>query len=738
MPRPVAWLLLALWLAAAGLLAAHARRAGWGPGEALLAFTGWLLLPVAGVPWEVRKLFGPVFLYEVLRLGRRPLTFILRGLYVLLIMALLVWVYLMWLEGVRGYRNRDEGLSAWVVAAVAGEAVVGGLLGWAVGGRGRWVVRGVTAVVIVATAFAGATGGGQPVPPAKLASFATQFFSVFVFLQFGVMALLTPAYVAGCIADEKERKTLEFLLATDLAPREILLGKLAARVVSLLMFVLAGLPVMAFLQLFGGIDPDLLLTATAAAAVLVMGFSAVSLFFSTTLRKPRDAIALSYLLLTAYVIGSIILAGYVIGMQARFGRTAGPWTETIFGFAIDMHPLLDAAAGTSYVLAQGNPAFQVVMLLVPITGTGGLTPTNMVAALGRFALFWAVVGGLLLAYSTWRLRPIALGHNKSPTQKVIDRQSRRRPAVGTDPMLWKEVFLEGGFKGGCVGWLTAAVVVGFVFLWPPLFVYDVFFSTVWNGGVDRWDVFAQDMNVWCRVATGGLGTLLLLATAVRAAGVVSGERDRDTWISLMSTPLGAWEMLRGKWLGCVLGVRRGVGVLMLVWAVSLACRAVEPVMVVAALVALGVYVGTFAWVGIFCSLTARTTLVATVRAVAAGVFLVGGYWVAFGLCCLAPLSLVGGRGGDFNGLASLLLGCTPPAVLGWLPLQQFDRAEMLYFRHDDGLGPLAPVLGLGLWAGFGLLLGRTCLTAFTRITNRGRDDVPVGRRPGQPPADRPA
>ena len=33
--------------------------------------------------------------------------------------------------------------------------------------------------------------------------------------------MLTPAYVAGAISEEKDRKTLEFLLATDLRNREI-------------------------------------------------------------------------------------------------------------------------------------------------------------------------------------------------------------------------------------------------------------------------------------------------------------------------------------------------------------------------------------------------------------------------------------------------------------------------------------------------------------------------------------
>ena len=731
MPRPVGWLAFALWLAAAGLLGGHARRAAWGPAEALLGYAGWLLLPVFVVPGEVRRLFGPVFLYEVIRLGRRPLTFALRGLYVVLLMGLLVWMYLLWLDSVNGYQRRQRGYTAGTVAVLVGCVAVAGLAVWLF--RGWWrrgavlVVGGVAAVAAVAD-----TAGGPPVPPAKLAGFATYFFTVFVFIQFGVVALLTPAYVAGSVADEKERKTLEFLLATDLAPREILFGKLVARVVSLLMFVLAGLPVVAFLQLFGGIDPELLLTVTAAAAVQVLGFSAVSMYVSTTVRKPRDAIALSYLLLAGYLFLSFTLALYLATLVARFGPAAGPWTEQVFGYAVDMYPVVEAAAGAAAVFAQGNPVFQVVMLLNPFLGTGGLTPPNMAAALGRFALFWAVVGGLAMAYSVWRLRPIALGHGKAPTQKAIDKQARRRPAVGSDPMLWKEVFLEGGFKGGCVGWLTAALIVGLVFMWPPILVYEAFFGNTYRP-TDPWAELAGELNGWCRAVTAVVGTLLLLATAVRGAGVVSGERDKDTWISLMATPLGAWEMLRGKWLGCVLGVRRGVAVLVLAWAIALAGRGVEPAMVLALAAALVVYVGTFAWVGIFCSLTSRTTLRATVKAAAAAALLVGGFWVGFGLCCLAPLALVAGGGGrDYQGLAQLILGCTPAVVLGWVPVQTFDRHGLDPFGRDDGPGVLAPIIGLLVWAGFGLLLGRTCLTAFARVTNRGRDDVPTGARPADP------
>jgi len=46
------------------------------------------------------------------------------------------------------------------------------------------------------------------------------------------------------IAEEKERKTLDFLLASDLRSREIVLGKLASRLAYLTLVLLTGLPLL--------------------------------------------------------------------------------------------------------------------------------------------------------------------------------------------------------------------------------------------------------------------------------------------------------------------------------------------------------------------------------------------------------------------------------------------------------------------------------------------------------------
>ena len=69
-----------------------------------------------------------------------------------------------------------------------------------------------------------------------------------------VVVALTPAFTAAAITDEKERKTLDFLLVTDLSTREIVFGKLAARAGALFTLVLAGLPILSLIQFFGGIE----------------------------------------------------------------------------------------------------------------------------------------------------------------------------------------------------------------------------------------------------------------------------------------------------------------------------------------------------------------------------------------------------------------------------------------------------------------------------------------------------
>lgn len=94
-------------------------------------------------------------------------------------------------------------------------------------------------------------------PKTEMPKFAAHFFNTFLAVQLFAVLFVTPAYTAGAIAEEKQRRTLDFLLATDLSSHEIVLGMLAARLANLSLLILTGLPVLGFLQFLGGVDPNL-------------------------------------------------------------------------------------------------------------------------------------------------------------------------------------------------------------------------------------------------------------------------------------------------------------------------------------------------------------------------------------------------------------------------------------------------------------------------------------------------
>ena len=67
----------------------------------------------------------------------------------------------------------------------------------------------------------------------RLSQFAAEIFAVFAVTQAVAVALLTPPLIAGVIADDRQRKTLHYLLASRLTSGEIVLGKLAAKLLHL-------------------------------------------------------------------------------------------------------------------------------------------------------------------------------------------------------------------------------------------------------------------------------------------------------------------------------------------------------------------------------------------------------------------------------------------------------------------------------------------------------------------------
>ena len=143
--------------------------------------------------------------------------------------------------------------------------------------------------------------------------FGEQFSLALLVAQMAVMVLLTPAYAAGSIAEEKERRTWQYQLATDLSNREIVLGKFFGRFVFLLGILMAGLPVLSLTTLIGGVDILFLIFAYLLTGSTVALLTAAPLVSVTVPRiVPRNvwaqlAVALSKITTIAHATAAPVL-----------------------------------------------------------------------------------------------------------------------------------------------------------------------------------------------------------------------------------------------------------------------------------------------------------------------------------------------------------------------------------------------------------------------------------------------
>jgi ABC-type transport system involved in multi-copper enzyme maturation permease subunit len=145
-------------------------------------------------------------------------------------------------------------------------------------------------------------GTTQVLPLAESARFGEQFALTFLLAQLAVLVLLTPAYAAGGIAEEKEKKTFVFLLVSDLTSREILFGKFLGRLTFLLGVMLAGLPVLALTQFFGGMSLKFLLVSYLITATTVTMLAAVSAAGACATDTFRGALFRGYGLAALHVL----------------------------------------------------------------------------------------------------------------------------------------------------------------------------------------------------------------------------------------------------------------------------------------------------------------------------------------------------------------------------------------------------------------------------------------------------
>lgn len=330
------------------------------------------------------------------------------------------------------------------------------------------------------------------------------FFYAIVVTQLAAVLLAAPAATAGSICLDRVRGTLTHLLVTDLSSAEVVLGKLAARLVPVLGLIGCSLPVLALTSLLGGVD----LLALAGAYAVILGVAVLgcsfALFWSVFGRKTHEVLLLNYLFWVAALLA---------------------WPLTAFG-----EWSLTRTSWFSDLVARGNPFWLAFDRYSRAPKTHPLEPVIFLAVcLALSALLVAVTVAVLrraVLHERGRARP-----RRAPAARLL--RLPFTPTLDGNPVLWREWHRRRPSRWMWAAWLVYGIAAVVLSGLAALMAF--------SGSRD-----GRELGILMNGLVVAVGLLFLSITSVTS---LADERTQGSLDVLLTTPLTTAQILWGKWWG---------------------------------------------------------------------------------------------------------------------------------------------------------------------------------------------
>ncbi|MCX7804378.1 MAG: ABC transporter permease, partial [Planctomycetota bacterium] len=155
-------------------------------------------------------------------------------------------------------------------------------------------------------------------------------FNVFARGQMVMIAMLAPAFSAGCMTVEKERRSLDLLLTTPLRGGAVLWGKYLASAAYLVLLTAATAPMVASFLYLPGLDPEEVAGLYLFLLAESCCFGMVGLTASVFLPRTQAALSIAYL---AILPASAILLLVSLAFPRFFHVGAAVWPSAIMATA---------------------------------------------------------------------------------------------------------------------------------------------------------------------------------------------------------------------------------------------------------------------------------------------------------------------------------------------------------------------------------------------------------------------
>jgi ABC-type transport system involved in multi-copper enzyme maturation permease subunit len=477
--------------------------------------------------------------------------------------------------------------------------------------------------------------------------------------------IITPLYTASAIAEQKERRTLDFLLITDLTDREIVLGLFGARLAKLLLLLMTGLPVLSLLEFLGGVDPVMVIAGFVATCMLLVSLASVSILVSVHARSTLGAVIISYL------VGIVLLGCAFPWFNAAAAapaagklRAAGIAARSNFDMIVNLVVFIFVYGVVALICCRSAVAQLRRVAMAQAGGNGGIHAilTRPIGSARRLPPHPAEIPWMRGGWVPYpEARDPYLDFLRRPGPEA--RSPSSRPRVGANALLWKEIYAESTLGLAVLRRLhPLAALAGLALLFVLLGglnapQYRGYFSDYSQAWVVRMEIVVS--------------VVLFVIEALSASRRVSQERERRTLDNLLMLPVGIDAILFAKWLGSILSVSRLWWLLVPIWIAGIVTGGLSVFALPFLAAAMLVYASFVASLGLWFSVVSGSTMRASLFALLVAVVFLA---VPGALATQSSFSLYLLAEHPFQMWESLL------TAYGFSPL---DTLEVLTFREAD-------------------------------------------------------
>jgi ABC-type transport system involved in multi-copper enzyme maturation permease subunit len=342
----------------------------------------------------------------------------------------------------------------------------------------------------------------------QLAMLGEYFYDAIASVQLTLVLLIAPVATADAICLDRARGNLVHLFATDLSSAEIVLGKLAARLVPVFGLVAATVPVLALAGLLGGIMLEAIVRLTVITLVLAVLGCSLALAVSVRATKTNEVLMAVYGIEGLWVLGPFF---WLILFSSGLVPQVPQWCWEI------------------------NPYIQA---LAPYIAPGQL-------GLARVAAFFGGVLALAAALVVYAVLRIRAEPRNRARQRAARRSSalarswqrlsarRPRPSLDDNPVLWRE-------------WCQARPSRLSKVVWGGFGVLALAGTAV---GIVRIAENHEQGLEFLGFVNGFQATFGLLLLSLVTPTVLAEERVRGSLDVLLASPLATRRIVLAKWRG---------------------------------------------------------------------------------------------------------------------------------------------------------------------------------------------